>query len=247
MSARRRARAAPVTLIVTCEHGGNRIPAEYRPLFRGFEDVLASHRGYDPGALSLARELAVATDAPLVAATVSRLLIELNRSPGHRALYSDRTRDLPQEEKARILARYYEPYRREVEDRVRSLTARRRRVVHISSHSFTPVLHGEVRRTDIGLLYDPRRGPESIFCREWAALLGARIAPLRVRRNYPYRGYADGLTTYLRRQFAQGAYLGIEIEVNQKHPLQGGKAWRMLRREIVRSVVDLLQFERTAP
>jgi hypothetical protein len=36
-----------------------------------------------------------------------------------------------------------------------------------------------------------------------------------VRRNYPYRGTADGFTTYLRRQFSARKYLGIELEVNQ--------------------------------
>ena len=57
----RAARAALVAgafLLVTCEHGGNRVPKEYRRLFAGWEPVLASHRGYDPGALTLARELA---------------------------------------------------------------------------------------------------------------------------------------------------------------------------------------------
>ena len=33
--------------------------------------------------------------------------------------------------------------------------SRGRRVIHISSHSFTPELNGKVRRADVGLLYDP--------------------------------------------------------------------------------------------
>ena len=37
----------------------------------------------------------------------------------------------------------------------------------------------------------------------------------RVRRNYPYRGAADGLTTALRRLFKPKDYLGLEIEINQ--------------------------------
>ena len=44
-------------LLLTCEHGGNRIPPEYRALFRGATAALASHRGWDPGALALARRL----------------------------------------------------------------------------------------------------------------------------------------------------------------------------------------------
>jgi len=46
--------------LITCEHGGNRIPARYRPLFACHGALLASHRGYDPGALALARDFASA-------------------------------------------------------------------------------------------------------------------------------------------------------------------------------------------
>ena len=241
----RRSRAAPPALVVTCEHGGNTIPAEYRPLFRGYRGALESHRGYDPGALLMARELARTYRAPLVASTVSRLLVELNRSPHHRALYSDRTRSLSPTEKARIVARYYDPYRQAVETRIRGYVRAGRRVLHVSSHSFTPVLDGETRETDVGILYDPKRALERELCTRWTALLAARIAPLRVRRNYPYRGYNDGLTTFLRRRFPERAYAGVEIEVNQKHARTGGSHWRVLRRQIVASVGDLLNEEAT--
>ena len=228
-------------LLVTCEHGGNRVPREYRRLFDGRKSVLASHRGYVPGALELAKELARALRAPLVACTVTRLLVELNRSPGHPQLHSEATRDLPRAEKARIAARYYEPYRREVERRVAAATAARRRVIHISSHSFTPVLNGCTRHADVGLLYDPRRPAERALCERWSRCLGERAAPLRVRRNYPYRGYADGLTTYLRRGYARKGYIGVELEVNQKHVLAGGREWRRLRRVLVQSLALTLR------
>lgn len=225
---------------MTCEHGGNRVPKEYRRLFAGWESVLASHRGYDPGALALARDLARAFDAPLVASTVTRLLVELNRSPGHPQLYSEVTRRLPRSERARIVARYYEPYRREVEQRVAQAAAARRRVIHISAHSFVPVLDGCTRNADIGLLYDPARAAERALCARWSQCLGARASRLRVRRNYPYRGSADGLTTYLRRRYARRGYLGVEIEVNQKYVLAGQREWRMLREVLVQSVGDIV-------
>ena len=66
---------------------------------------------------------------------------------------------------------------------------------------------------------------------------------LRVRRNYPYRGYADGLTTHLRRRHRGRCYLGIEIEVNQKHVLGGAREWRMLREVLVRSLGDVVDGE----
>ena len=41
-------------LLLTCEHGGNRIPPRYRTLFQGHRRLLESHRGYDRGALAVA-------------------------------------------------------------------------------------------------------------------------------------------------------------------------------------------------
>lgn len=230
-----------VAPLVTCEHGGNRIPRVFRRCFQGCEELLTSHRAYDPGALVLARELAASCGAPLVAATVSRLLVELNRSRGHPQLFSERTRLLPLGMRNQILADYYEPYRAEVERSVRRAVQAGRRVVHFSSHSFTPVLEGVERAADVGLLYDPKHRFERRLCERWSKVLAERIAPLRVRRNYPYRGYDDGLTRSLRSRFPEERYLGIEIEVNQKYPLQGGLRWRRLRASIVRSALEMLE------
>jgi predicted N-formylglutamate amidohydrolase len=225
--------AHPDHFLVTCEHGGNRIPPRYRPLFTGFEALLDSHRGHDPGALGLARQLARALGAPLFVSTTSRLLIDLNRSTGHPRLHSEATRDAPAAVRRAILQAYYLPYRARVEGEIAAAVARGRRVIHVSSHSFTPVLGGVVRNADIGLLYDPRRPGEIDLCRRWQAALG-RVAPaLKVRRNYPYTGRSDGFTAYLRRRFSAGEYLGIELEVNQKHAARGGPRWRALRQQVI--------------
>jgi predicted N-formylglutamate amidohydrolase len=224
------------TFIVTCEHGGNRIPAPFQRLFRGYGDLLATHRGYDPGALVMAKALAAAFRAPLVTSTVSRLLVDLNRSPGHPQLFSSATRDAGAEVRAQILARHYRPYRTQVEQLVRRAVGRGRRVIHVSSHSFTPVLHGKVRQADVGMLYHPARSGEVQLCARWKASLG-NIAPgLRVRRNYPYAGKGDGLTSYLRRQFPPRAYVGVELEVNQRIVFATGRPWSSLRRQLIDSL-----------
>ena len=145
------------TFIITCEHGGNRVPAPYRLLFRGQRALLDSHRGYDPGSLVMATALASAFAAPLVASTVSRLLIDLNRSIGHPQLFSAATRGAPAETRVQIVDKHYRPYRVQVERLVRQAIARGHRVIHISSHSFTAELDGKVRGTDVGLLYHPGR------------------------------------------------------------------------------------------
>jgi len=223
----------PISFIVTCEHAANHIPRKYRALFRGRRRVLESHRGYDPGALAMARSLSRSLDAALFTATVSRLLVELNRSPGHPVLYSEVMRDAPESVRREVYDRYYVPYRKRVEDAVRDAVERGTRVVHISSHSFTPRLHGVVRKADVGLLYDPSRKSEQMLCARWQAALRAGAPQWSVRRNYPYRGASDGLTRYLRSRFADNTYSGIELEVNHKHVFAGDGAWKAVRSRVI--------------
>ena len=138
--------------------------------------------------------------------------------------------------RAAIVAQHYRPYRAEVERLVRQSVARGRRVIHISSHSFTPELDGKVRRADVGLLYDPARPGEAALCARWKAALAAVAPELRVRRNYPYAGKGDGLTSHLRQRFAAHAYVGIELEVNQRIVFAAGPRWIALRRMLIASL-----------
>jgi predicted N-formylglutamate amidohydrolase len=224
------------TFIITCEHGGNRIPAPYRALFRGRRALLDSHRGYDPGSLIMAKALASAYRAPLVASTVSRLLIDLNRSIGHPQLFSAVTRAAPARARAQIVEQYYRPYRVQVERLVSQAVSRGHRVIHISSHSFTAELDGRVRGADVGLLYHPGRRGEAEVCARWKQARGPFAPELRVRRNYPYAGKGDGLTSRLRARFAQCDYVGIELEVNQGIDLAAGRRWTGLRRVLIDSL-----------
>lgn len=202
-------------IVVTCEHGGNRIPSRWAALFSDRGPELESHRGYDIGAAGVARKLSRALSAPLFLARTSRLLVDLNRSPGHPSLFSGLIRALPPAEKRRILDSCYLPHRRDVERWIELEHAKRRRVVHLAVHSFTPVLAGVARRADIGLLYDPQRSPERRLCVRWQEELH-RVSALSVRRNYPYRGASDGFATALRRAHPASRYLGVEIELNQR-------------------------------
>jgi predicted N-formylglutamate amidohydrolase len=231
---------AKTHFLATCEHGGNRIPQRYRQLFRGSEHLLHSHRGYDAGALKMARELADMLHASFFAATVSRLLIDLNRSVGHPRLYSEVTRPAPRAVRNEILECYYLPYRTRVEARISQAIHDGQGVVHISAHSFTPELNGEVRNADIGLLYDPSRSLERDLCDRWRAKLRANAPVLTVRRNYPYFGNANGFPTYLRQRFPAENYVAIELEINQKHVLKGGQEWHSLRSFILQSLSEAL-------
>ncbi|MEO8298217.1 MAG: N-formylglutamate amidohydrolase [Burkholderiales bacterium] len=222
----------PDCVVVSCEHGGNRVPPAYAPLFSGHAALLGSHRGWDPGALPLARQLARAFAAPLFAATTTRLLIDLNRSIGHRELYSELTRGLPRAERQAIAERHYRPHRDAVEGEIAHRIHTGQRVIHIASHSFTAVLHGVVR-ADVAWLYDPQRAGELALARRWQAALAQRAPGLSLRRNHPYQGRSDGLTTLLRKRFDAQAYVGIELEVNQRFVATGASAWAALRSDLV--------------
>ena len=184
----------------------------------------------------MALAMAAAFTAPLVTSTVSRLLIDLNRSIGHPRLFSAATRGLSAKLRSQIAEQHYRPYRDQVEHLVARSVARSRRVIHISSHSFTPQLDGQVRTADVGLLYHPARAGEVELCSRWKASLQAMAPDLRVRRNYPYAGKGDGLTSHLRLQFPPGTYVGIELEINQSIVFAAGRHWTTLRRVLVDSL-----------
>lgn len=175
----------------------------------------ASHLAYDLGAAELAGTLADACKAPLFLASVSRLVADCNRSVTHPRLFSQFSRTLPPMEKEAVLGQWYLPYRAGIHREVQNAVSRTGHCLHLSVHTFTPQLQGRERNADLGLLYDPSRSQERRFARFLAKEMHTEMASCRVRCNYPYRGGSDGLTTALRRCFAERQYLGIELELNQ--------------------------------
>lgn len=222
-------------LLLSCEHGGNKVPKEYQPLFKDAEEVLNSHRGWDPGALNLAKAIKEALSLPLFYKTTSRLLIELNRSMHHPSLFSSFTKQLDKDTKNQIINQIYLPYRNSVEGKIKEMIATDNFVVQLSVHSFTPVLQGVERNCEIGLLYDPSRVKEKEFCHVWKRKILEKEKGWRIRMNYPYKGTADGFTTYLRKRFDTG-YAGIELEVNQGLLIENQEK---VNKIIIESLLDL--------
>ena len=232
------------TLILSCEHATNHLPDQYRSLFTEALDQLNTHQGYDPGALDFACLLAARLSAPLFAGSVSRLLVDLNRSRANYRLPPIPPRkDLPFVVKQEILARYYLPYRYQIEEAIEDNLRKEKTVLHLSIHSFTPVLDGVQRTADVGFLYDPSRTKEKEFCGKWRAALAARDGRWRLRRNYPYRGTSDGFVTALRKKFPAQRYLGIELEINQIYPLARKEDWLRLQHQLLESLVEVLQMQ----
>lgn len=216
-------------LVVTCEHASNAVPPRARAALAPAARLLSTHQAYDAGAAELARLFARELQAPLFLGRATRLAIDLNRSAGHRALFSRFTRALPQAERRALAEELWLPFRAEAFEAI-ARAARRGQVLHLSVHSFTPRLDGRDRPIDVALLYDPKRAPERAFAARWLAALAALRPDLRLRRNAPYRGDADGHTTALRRRFPAYRYLGLELEVSQRFPLGSPSAWQALQR-----------------
>ncbi|MEZ4270602.1 MAG: N-formylglutamate amidohydrolase [Myxococcota bacterium] len=213
-------------LVVTCEHGGNRVPAKFRGLFANSQRTLDSHRGWDPGALRVAKHLAKRFEAPLVACTMTRLLVDTNRPLGHPGLFSPYSRRIDEISRKPLLD-YHRAHWRTVEGTIRRGLQKHRCVIHVAVHSFTPKLRGKVREADVALLYDPKRATERAFCDRWLQRLARSRPTWQCRRNYPYRGSAPGLTTSLRELFSDERYVGIEVEMNQRYFRPGGRGSQM--------------------
>ena len=199
--------------IVTCEHAGNTVPLTFAHLFHGKEEILQSHRGWDPGAVDVATALSKELSAPFFICETTRLLVEPNRSLHSEFLFSEYSQSLTDAEKNHLLENYYHPHRSAVEQLIRnSLDG----ILHLSIHTFTPVWDGCERTIDLGLLFDPDRSNEAKVCNDYRTKLKKSLPAMNIEFNAPYKGIDDGFTTYLRTQFDNDRYLGIEIEINQK-------------------------------
>jgi predicted N-formylglutamate amidohydrolase len=152
-------RAGRGRVLLICEHASPFIPAAYRGLGLDVAD-LQRHIAWDIGALGLAQALATRLDAPLVHATYSRLLLDLNRPveaadsivqssegtavPGNAEL-SSREREYRQQ-------RIYRPFHAELDALLDQRRAFALATTVISIHSFTPRYHGIERPWHTGVI-----------------------------------------------------------------------------------------------
>lgn len=202
-----------IKLVISCEHANAYVPPVYQYLFRDDAALLTTHAAYDIGALTVAKACASMSIFACYG-SMTRLLIDLNRSLTHPKVMSTWSRKLSQEDKIALQQDYYLPYRLAILKNIQQLQTECR-VIHIAVHSFTPVWHDVLRNADIGLLYDPRHKTECDFAKRWQQHLRMLEPTWHIRRNYPYQGKSDGLCTWLRTQFSDQSYMGLELEINQ--------------------------------
>ena len=196
--------------VIVCEHGGKEIPVGMGDL--GLTpDELESHVAWDPGAASVACEVAKQLDSPLVLQRYSRLIYDCNRPPTSddaMRTVSETTQisgnqNLSSQEKLWRTEHIYEPFHASVDDELE----KRDHPVLITVHSFTPIYHGNKRAVGVGILHD-----------EDSRLADAMLANQKfddgviVARNDPY-GPEDGVTHTLQLHTQGTDYLNVMVEI----------------------------------
>ena len=208
-AARTEGLSGPAPALVVCEHASDVMPPEFGDLgLTG--DVLHSHVAWDPGALPLARHIAQALGAPLVAGAVSRLIYDCNRPPEAPDAMPERSeiydipgnRGLDAATRTDRTRRVYAPFCAALETALETAKP----AALITVHSFTPVYFGVPRPVEIGVLHDRDT-------RLADALLGAlEGCPFDVRCNAPY-GPEDGVTHTLKARALPRGLLNVMLAV----------------------------------
>lgn len=202
-------------LIVTCEHASKRVPAPLRTTASDRE-WLSTHWGWDIGARTVCRELIRQTESIGVFARFSRLLADANRDPAHEHLIRCAVEGhvlsfnscLTIEEVDRRIELFHAQYHAAVDRVVDARMKHSGDVMLLAVHSFTPQLGDEVRKMDVGVLFDPFEAIARRFQAEIAA------EGLKVALNEPYSG-RDGLMYAACRHGSSHDAVYLELEINQ--------------------------------
>jgi predicted N-formylglutamate amidohydrolase len=226
-----------VVIILTCEHASSYIPQEFKSLFP--KNVLNTHRGIDIGAIEIANKIQKKLKCKLFQVNVSRLVIEVNRSPFHPKLFSEYMKDVPLKKKNKLFKTIYLRHRKAVENEILKEIKKGHQVIHLGIHSFTPVINGKKRIADIGLLFDPNKSEENAFCTKWNKIL--KKYGVNSRKNYPYWGKTDGFTTYLRGKTRSKGYIGVEVEISQNDIFKKAHVWSELLVQSLQTTLHTLQ------
>ncbi len=221
--------SAKAGILLICDHASNRIPNELGSL--GIEaEVLGLHIASDIGAAGVTRGLAARLGVQAVLTTVSRLVIDCNRPPGHagsipavsHGIVVPGNRDLSPEQRRAREAAYFHPYHARVAAELALLEQRQGgQAVLVSIHSFTPVLADTARPWHAGVLSDADRRLADFFLAALRAESG-----LVVGDNEPYSGrHPEGFSCQTHGD-AMGR-LNVLIEIRQDLLLDeiGISAW----------------------
>lgn len=178
-------------ILLVCDHASDRFPKALGDM--GLDPFARRcHLAIDIGAGALTESLAASLGVTAVLQNYSRLIVDCNRQlmdPGAFLEYGDGilvpgNRNLHADDKERRADALYWPYHRAIEEQIVRLRKAGPAPAFVAIHSFTPVLNGESRAWQIGVLWDKDERLRHIF------LEGFHEAGYYVGDNVPYSGKA---------------------------------------------------------
>lgn len=205
----------PTVLVISCEHAVNMVPSTYQHLFMRHKSILSSPRAYDLGATEIAAQLGETLHCDVIQSAVTRLLVDCDHSVHHSLCFSKFSKKLSLADRKTLIEEYYRPFHHQLETCIAEHVAQQKQVLHISIHTFSPILDGFIQNAGIGVLYDSHRHGEKEVARLIHSLLLQETTPYRIRLNYPFSGSKDYILSHFRKQYEQKDYLGIKMEINQ--------------------------------
>lgn len=230
----------PILLI--CDHASFRFPQSLGDM--GLDPFARRcHLAIDIGAGALTESLAKSLGVTAVLQNYSRLIVDCNRQlmdPGAFLEYGDGilvpgNRNLHQADKNLRADTLYWPYHRAVSEQVERLKHAGPAPAFIAIHSFTPVLNGESRAWQIGVLWDKDESLRHIF------LEGFRDAGYYVGDNVPYSGKAPQDFTIDHHAEEIGLpHIGIEIRQDLLRNKKGIAQIARVMHKIIESIPDRL-------
>jgi predicted N-formylglutamate amidohydrolase len=202
--------------VIVVDHASRRIPRRLNDLGLPASE-LQRHIAWDIGALGVARQVAAALDAPLVAQNYSRLVIDCNRDPKvatsiprlSESVEIPGNANLSDADIALRRAEIFEPYHERIRALLDERAAAGRPTILVAQHSMTDIYHGVRREMHAAVLYNRDR-------RFAGLVLDAlrRDAGLIVADNQPYFVSDETDFTIPRHGEARGLP-HVEIEIRQ--------------------------------
>ena len=227
--------------VIVVDHASRRIPRALSDLGLPAAE-LQRHIAWDIGALEVARRMAAALDAPLVAQNYSRLVIDCNRDPSAatsiptvgEAIEIPGNKGLRADEVAARRAEIFDPYHAHVRALLDERAAAGRPTILVAQHSMTDIFKGVRRKMHAAVLYNRDR--------RFAGLvldMLRREPGLIVADNEPY--FVSDETDYtIPRHGEERGLPHVEIEIRQDLVSDdaGQAAWA---RRITRALRDAEQ------
>jgi len=240
-----------VPLLLVCDHASCRIPASLGDM--GLDPFARRcHLAFDIGAGPLTECLSDSLGITAVLAQYSRLVIDCNRElldPGAFLEFGDGilvpgNRNLHRAEKEARAEAIYWPYHNAIEQQINRLRAIGPSPAFVSMHSFTPVLNGESRPWQVGVLWDKDSRLSDIFIEEF------RAAGYETGDNEPYSGKApQDFTIDHHAQAIEIPHVGIEIRQDLIDSVEGVETIAAVMHRIIKSIpekIGLSETKRTA-